>query len=292
MAALLVVSTAAAQYPPPQPQPQPQPYPPPQPQPYPPQPYPPQPYPPQPQQYPQPYPPPAPQPYPPQPYPPQPYPPQPYPAPYGQPVPAPYPQPGPVPQPPPPPPNRFRSPGEMAYLYGVGIAYGAGSGIWLDSITHINDPGLEFIPPLALAAAIPVGTYIWDLNSEFDRGVPSTMATGLLLGGLEGMAVSGLQWQLTGGVNGNSQQWAFPTWSTLTFLGATGGGVGGYFFGEWLQPDPRSLTFIASGAGFGSIFGILFGAGVAGDSNSVAAGSAVWGFAGYNAGIAATGALS
>jgi hypothetical protein len=183
----------------------------------------------------------------------------------------------------------------MVYLYGVGIAYGVGTGIWIDSITHINDPGLEFIPPLALAAAIPVGTYIWDLNSEFDRGVPSSMATGLLLGGLEGIAIGGLQWQLTG--NGGPNTWPFATQTTVTFLAATGGGVGGYFFGEWLQPDPRSLTFIASGAGFGSIFGILFGAGVAsGDPNNpgtaAANGAAVWGFAGYNAGIAATGALS
>jgi hypothetical protein len=78
----------------------------------------------------------------------------------------------------------------------------------------------------------------------------------------------------------------------VTFLAATAGGVGGYAFGEWLQPDPRSLGFIASGAGWGSIAGILFGAGVVGPHTDWKDGAAVGGFAGYNLGIAATGVLS
>jgi hypothetical protein len=187
-----------------------------------------------------------------------------------------------------PPTSRYRSPGEMGYLFGVGIAYGVGTGIWIDAIGNVNDPGIAFIPPVAIGAAIPIGLYVWDQAAEFDRGVPSTMATGMLLGGLEGIAVSGLQWQLTG--NGGPDSWGFPTWATITFLTATGGGIGGYAFGEWLQPDPRSLGFIASGAGWGAITGILFGSGVV--SGDWKDGAAVWGFAGFNAGIVATGALS
>jgi hypothetical protein len=264
---LAIGSTAAAQYPPP-----PQPYPPP----------------------PQPYPPPPGQPVPYQPVPnQQPYPPQPYPQPYPQPLPAPYPQPGPVPQPVVPPPSKFRSSGEMAYLAGTSIAYGVGTGIWIDSIASISDPAPAFILPVLFGAGVPIGLFVWDGFSQFHRGVPATIATGLLLGGLEGMAISGLQWQLTGGPNGfqNTQngQWGFSTWTTLTFLTATGGGIGGYFFGEWLWPDTRSLGFISSGAGWGTLAGIMFGAGVGGDA---ASGAAVWGFAGYNAGILATGALS
>src|ERR1700722_11684219 len=279
---------AAAQYPPPQPypspaQPAPQPYPQPAPAP--------QPYP-APQQYP------APQPYPsPQPYP-APYPQptaQPYPAPYGQ---APgYGQPpgyGPAPgygqpyqpyYPPPRPQRRVRSYGEMAYLYGVGAAYGFGTGMWLDSLGHVSDPGLWVITPIALGVAAPIGAYYWDRYDEFNRGVPSSIATGLLLGGIEGVAIGGLQWQLTG--NGGPNTWAFSTQTSVTFFTATVGGVGGYLFGEWLRPDPRSLGLIASGAGFGTAFGVLLGTGIDG-----ANGAAAWGFAGYNAGILATGILA
>jgi hypothetical protein len=57
-----------------------------------------------------------------------------------------------------------------------------------------------------------------------------------------------------------------------------------------MQPRPQSLGFIASGAGWGSLAGVLFGAGVVGGDWKD--GAAVWGFAGYNVGIAATAALS
>jgi hypothetical protein len=285
--------------PPPQPYPpQPQPYPPQQPQPYGQQPYPP------PQPYgQQPYPPPQPYgqpPYPPQqPYGQQPYPPQP---PYGQP---PYPpacgqygqppcppQCGQYGQPPcPPPPNqedkKFRSSGEMVFMYGAGAVYGVGTGIWIDAVAKIKDPGIAFIAPLAFGVGVPVGFYFWDDASKLHRGVPASIATGIALGGIEGMAIAGTQWQYTREQN---KDWSFGTQTTVTFIGATAGGVGGYFFGEWLRPDPRSLAFIASGAGWGAISGTLFGAGVSG--RDWKDGASVAGLVGYNVGILATGALS
>ena len=176
----------------------------------------------------------------------------------------------------------------MAYLYGTSLAYGVGTGIWIDSLGGVTNPGIAFIAPLALGAAVPIGMYVWDQNEEFHRGVPSSIATGLLLGGVEGVAVSGLQWQLTG--NGGNGSWGYSTWTTLAFVGATAGGVGGYAFGEWFRPDPRTLGLIGSGAGWGVAAGFLFGSGVVGGDWKD--GAAVWGFAGYNAGILATGALS
>jgi hypothetical protein len=176
----------------------------------------------------------------------------------------------------------------MAYLYGVSVAYGVGTGIWIDSLASVSDPGLSVIAPLALGAAFPVGFYAWDYNAEFERGVPSSMATGLLLGGVEGIAIGGLQWQFTG--NGGPDTWHFSTQTSVTFLAATAGGIGGYAFGEWFHPDPRSLGLIASGSGWGALAGILFGAGVVGGDWKD--GSAVWGFAGYNAGMLGAGLLS
>jgi hypothetical protein len=180
--------------------------------------------------------------------------------------------------------------GEMAYLYGVGLAYGVGTGIWIDSLAHLDDPGIAFIPPVLFGAAIPIGTFIWDNNSQFNRGVPSSIATGLLLGGVEGVAISGLQWQLTG--NGGPNTWQFSTDTTVTFLTATAGGVGGYFFGEWFQPDPRGLALTASGAAWGTLAGIMFGAGVVTADSNWTSGAASWGFAGYNVGMLGAGAVA
>ncbi len=216
---------------------------------------------------------------------PAPYPPQPAPV-----WPAPYPPPAPVFQPPVPPPSRFRSPGEMAFLYGTTFAYGVGAGIWIDALADEKDPGIAFIAPLLLGAAVPIGMYAWDVNQEFDRGVPSSIATGLLLGGFEGAAISGLQWQLTG--NGGPNSWTFRTWTTVTWAASTAGGIGGYLFGEWARPDPRSLGLIASSAGWGALTGIMFGSGVVSDGKDAGSGAAVWGFAGYNAGIVIAGAVS
>jgi hypothetical protein len=179
----------------------------------------------------------------------------------------------------------------MLYLAGTGLVYGVGSGVWVDSLAKVNDPAFALLAPLALGAAVPIGLYVWDQNDKFDRGVPSSMATGMVLGGVEGMAISGLQWQVTG--NGGPNSWRFPTWTSLTFVGATAGAVGGYAFGEWLSPDPRSLALIASGSGWGTIAGVLFGSGIAsGGWSDGASGAAVGGFVGYNAGVLATGALS
>jgi hypothetical protein len=205
-----------------------------------------------------------------------------------QPLPAPYLQPAPVLQPGPPPRSHDRTVGELTYLYGVGTAYGIGTGVWIDALGKVGDPGIAILAPLLIGAAAPIGVYLWDQAREFDPGVPSSMATGLLLGGIEGVAIDGLQWQLTG--NGGPNTWDFRTWTTVTFAAATLGGAGGYAFGELFEPNPRSLALISSGAGWGAITGILFGAGVVGGDWKD--GSAVWGFAGYNVGILAAGAVS
>jgi hypothetical protein len=261
-------STAAAQYPQ-QPQPYPQ-------QPYPQQPYPQQPYPQQP--YPQ-------QPYPQQPYPQQPYPQQPY---------QPYPQQPYQPYPPPPPPQpaapTTRGPNEMVALYVTSGLYGVGTGIWLDALFKIDDPGPAVIMPLALGVAAPVGVYLWDSQAgPLHRGVPASTATGLVLGGVEGIAIAGTQWQYT---RDDDKDWSFATQTTVTWIMATGGGVGGWAFGEWLRPDPRALTFIASGAGWGALSGSMFGIAVQGRHDDWKDGSSIAGLIGYNVGMVGGGAIS
>jgi hypothetical protein len=196
----------------------------------------------------------------------------------------------------------------MGVLYGTSLAYGVGTGVWVDAIAGVSDPGLGFIAPILFGAAMPIGLYATDQYVPFHRGVPESVSTGLLLGAVEGVAIAGTQWQLSR-PNGNS--WSFAGQTTATWIFSTGGGIGGYIFGEWLRPDSRSLTFIASGGAWGAIAGSEFGAAIGptscstianpgstndiacvGSSASWANGAAVAGLIGYNVGLAATGALS
>lgn len=250
-----------------QPYPQAQPYPQQQQQPYPQQQQ--QPYPQQ-QAYPQ---------QPPQAYPQgQPYPQQPYPQqqPYGQYTP-------PAATPPKP---AVRGDGEFNFLLGASAVYGIGSGVWIDGLAKASDPGLALIAPVALGAAVPVGVFFWDRAAPFNPGVPASMATGITLGAVEGFAIAATQAQHSA----TGSEWSFGTASTVTWVFASGGAVGGWAFGEWLQPDPKSMGFIAGGAGWGAIAGSLFGAGVSG--RDWKDGASVAGLIGYNVGLLGAGALS
>ncbi|HVJ90466.1 MAG TPA: hypothetical protein VM580_11740, partial [Labilithrix sp.] len=144
--------------------------------------------------------------------------------------------------------------------------------------------------PLTLGAAAPISMWLWDSQAgPLHRGVPASMSTGLVLGGLEGMAIAGTQWQYT---HERNKDWSFQTQTTITWLLATAGGVGGWAFGEWFRPDPRSMTFIGSGAAWGTLSGSMFGIAVAGRHDDWKDGSSVAGLIGYNVGMVGAGALS
>jgi hypothetical protein len=176
----------------------------------------------------------------------------------------------------------------MMAMYITGGLYGVGSGIWLDAIFKIKDPGVAIILPITLGAAVPVGFYFWDdQGGPLHRGVPASIATGLVLGGVEGIAIAGTQWQYT---RDDGKDWSFATQTTVTWIFATGGGVGGWAFGEWIRPDPRSMGFIASTSGWGAISGSFLGVALSG--RDWKDGASVAGLIGYNVGIASGGALS
>jgi hypothetical protein len=183
----------------------------------------------------------------------------------------------------------------MVVLYGTSVAYGIGTGIWIDGVAGVSDPGPAFIAPILFGAAVPVGLYFTDRYSPFHRGVPESISTGLWLGAVEGIAIAGTQRETA------SHAWGFGGQATATWVFATGGGIGGYAFGEWLRPDSRSLTFIASGGAWGAIAGSEFGAALGGSGASCVApnscsswteGASIVGLIGYDLGLAATGALS
>ncbi len=181
----------------------------------------------------------------------------------------------------------------MVFMYGTGVGYGVGTGIWLDILAKTKDPGIAIIAPIAFGVAVPAGFALWDYYGKIHRAVPASVGTGLMLGAMEGLAISTTQLQLTG----PDKQWGLGAYSTITWVTSTVGGVGGYFFGEFAQPDPRSMGFISSGAGWGAIVGTLFGAGVTVSCSSsnpycVWDGASVGALVMTNVGIVATAAAS
>jgi hypothetical protein len=176
----------------------------------------------------------------------------------------------------------------MTALYVTSALWGVGSGIWLDALFKIDNPGGAIVMPLMLGAAAPIGAFFWDdQGGPLHRGVPSSIATGLVLGAVEGIAISGVQWQYD---REKDKDWSFATQTSVTWVFATAGGVGGWAFGEAVRPDPRSLGFIGSGAGWGALSGATLGIAVSGKDWKD--GASVAGLIGYNAGILGAGALS
>lgn len=185
--------------------------------------------------------------------------------------------------------NQKRSWSEMPFLYGAGLGYGIGLGVWVDSLAKVTDPGLALIAPMLFGAGGMVGVYLWDEFSTLHRGVPTSTATGATLGFGLGIGINLLQWQIAS----SSGQLDFKARTSITLATTTVGAVGGYLFGEFVRPDPRSVAFIASGAGWGAVSGLSIGAGATtGDIETVKTGLAVGGLIGYGAGTVGTGLLS
>ena len=138
---------------------------------------------------------------------------------------------------------------------------------------------------------MPVSLYLTDHYYPFHRGVPESISTGLLLGAVEGIAISGTQWQRAGGNAPGNTSWSFAGQATATWAIFHGGAESvGTRFGERLRPDSRSLTFIASGGGWGALAGTELGAALG--SGDWKDGASIAGLVGYNAGLIATGAIS
>lgn len=184
--------------------------------------------------------------------------------------------------------NDRRSSGEMVFLYTTSALYGIGTGVWIDALAKVKNPGVAIIAPLALGAAMPIGAFFWDdRGGPFHRGVAASISTGLVLGAVEGLAIAGTQWQHN---RGDDKDWSFATQTTVTWLGATVGGVGGWAFGEFVRPDPRSLGFIAGGATWGTLSGMMIG--IAASGSDWKDGASIAGTIGYNVGILGAGAVS
>lgn len=180
---------------------------------------------------------------------------------------------------------------EIGTLYGTSVAYGVGLGVWFDAETGLDDdPGLALIPPAILGVAAPVGVYFLD-DPEMPRGMPSTIAAGMVIGAGEGIGIAGYQF-----VTADEQDaWGFRGLARSVSLGATVGAIGGYALAYYEEPSPKTALFVSSGTVWGTAIGAMFGYGASnadhdyGQANDKAA---LGGLIGFNLGLAATAGLS
>ncbi|PIE06033.1 MAG: hypothetical protein CSA75_01660, partial [Sorangium cellulosum] len=191
------------------------------------------------------------------------------------------------------PPSHRSSPSsevEIGSLYGVAAAYGVGMGIWVDAETGLDDPGLQFVPPIVLGVAAPVGVFFLD-DPPMDRGMPAAIATGMVIGAGEGLGI----WSYQFTSQEEDDAWGFRGLSrAMTLGGAVGGGVG-FAMSYYQEPSPKSSVLLGSSALWGSVVGSMIGYGCTeegleyGEANE---GASLGGLIGYNLGLGAAAGLS
>jgi hypothetical protein len=179
---------------------------------------------------------------------------------------------------------------EIGTLYGVAAAYGVGMGIWIDAEAGIDDPGLQFIPPVALGVAAPVGVFFLD-DPPMPRGMPAAISAGLVLGSAEGLGIWSYQFTSTN----QDEAWGFRGLSRAMTLGGAVGGAGGYALAYFQEPSPKSSVLIGSSAVWGSVIGSMVGYGSTsgdlsyGETNE---GASLGGLIGFNVALGAAAGVS
>jgi hypothetical protein len=148
------------------------------------------------------------------------------------------------------------TPLEVGYLYGASAVWGVGTGIWVDALAGIDDPGLRLIAPAVLGLAAPAGVFFLD-SPPLPRGLPSAVATGMLIGAGEGLGIASYQYVTAT----KADEWGFLGLATSEVVGSTVGGAAGFAFYYLLRPRPQANLFLASSAFWGSLIGTEFGGG-------------------------------
>jgi hypothetical protein len=192
----------------------------------------------------------------------------------------------------PPPPQQSSRPKstalEVGYLYATAAAYGVGTGIWFDALVGIDDPGLQFIAPGVLGVAAPVGVFLLD-SPPMPRGMPSAIATGMIIGAGEGLGVASYQF-----VSARSEnEWPFLGLASAEVIGSTLGGAAGYGFYYLFRPSPKTNILLASSAFWGSVIGSELGGGASdGDWDTANDTISLGGLIGFNVAVAGAVGLS
>jgi hypothetical protein len=164
-----------------------------------------------------------------------------------------------------------RSTDEIAQLYANSVAYGIGTGLWIDAHTNPWASSGPTVLPLLLGAGAAVGTVaLLDIGHPLHYGVPQSIVSGMYIGFEDGL-VLGL-W----GLSQNGSRWSGTTVADVTWGLATVGAVGGGLLGTALGTTPGRASFVGScalwtGVVSGFAAAALTGAGQDGGTNGLLA---------------------
>jgi hypothetical protein len=177
---------------------------------------------------------------------------------------------------------------EVGTLYAFSAGYGVGTGIWIDSELHIDDPGLQFLAPAILGLAGPVGVFFLD-RPRMPRGMPAAIAAGMAIGAGEGVGIASYQF-----VHSKSEdEWGFRGFARSVFIGSTVGTLAGAAAAYTMEPSPKTSMLLGSGVAWGTVIGSMFGYGGSnGDFGQANDSTSLGGLVGFNAGLVGAGALS
>lgn len=160
------------------------------------------------------------------------------------------------------PPQKVKStPLEIGFLYGTSAVWGGATGLWIDGEAHFFEPnrGYSVLPPVLFGVAAPMGVLIADYATHvMPRGLPSAIASGIILGGVAGLGVAGTAKTAKGNWRFHDD---FGDLMLGEFIGSTAGGVLGGVGGALLKPSPKTNMLMLSAGFWGAGVGMEFGGG-------------------------------
>jgi hypothetical protein len=138
---------------------------------------------------------------------------------------------------------------------------------------------------------MPAAVFVADMH-PMREGLPSAIASGLIIGGGEGLVAFGYGSGHQSTAVGATSSWGFTSLGRAEIIGSTLGGVGGVAYGLLLRPSPKKTMLITSGTAWGAIIGYQLGGGATNTpwnplpgGDSAQAGTSTGGLVGFNLGL-------
>jgi hypothetical protein len=173
-----------------------------------------------------------------------------------------------------------RTTDEIAQLYGSGIVYGIGTGLWIQAHTQSSSAAGLVLPMILVAAAADGTVALLDIGHPLHYGVAQSTVTGMNLGFEEGLVLS-----LWNTAQPNTSHWQGTTVADVIWLLSTAGAVGGGVLGTTLGSTPGRASYVGSAGLWSSVLAGFAAAAFTGSDRDRGANAMLAADIGLNAGV-------